>query len=80
MVTVAAAAARQGACNYPHKLRWRRGPTWGRSGTDSGAAPRRLQHELCATRVYVSATPRATLPLYGGAARSAKHLQTLSAD
>lgn len=65
MVTVAAAAARQVARFYPHKLRRRRGPTWGRSRTDSGAAPRRLRHELCATRVYVSATPRATLRLFG---------------
>lgn len=62
---MAAAAARQSARYYPHRLKRRRGPTWGRSRTDSGAAPRRLRHELCATRVYVSATPRATLRLFG---------------
>lgn len=42
----------------------------GRSGTDGSAAPRRPQRDLCATRVYVSATPRATLRLFGARRRA----------
>ncbi|CAG9793883.1 unnamed protein product [Diatraea saccharalis] len=64
-MATAAAAARQRPTSNRHSLRWRRGPTWGRSRTDSGAAPRRPGRELCLARVYVSATPRATLRRYG---------------